>query len=209
MPAAAGLGIGAALGGIGGALNQQAANKGPQALYPGLQGQGTADLSSIAAPSFTSLMSLIKTGNPVSTQGVDQAATATHNLQQSQSLAKLRESFGASGMSNSSPAAVGIGNFLAQDDASFQSMLAQLNYQSATDAANRQQAATNFGISSFLPPAFTDVGPKGSVGGAFLGGAGAGASGGAATASSISSSLSMLALLKQLGLGGGTSPIMS
>jgi hypothetical protein len=206
MPAAAGAIGGGLLGGIGAGLNQSAANKGPQALYPGLQTQATSGLSSAAAPAFTQLLSLIKTGNPVSTQGVDQAATATHNLQQSQSLAMLREQFGASGLSNSSPAAIGTSNFLANDNANFQSMLAQLNYQSATDAANRSSQATEYGLSALMGPAFTDIGPQGSVAGAVLGGIGQGASAGASAGSGVSNQLQMLSLIKMLQSGGSIGP---
>ena len=202
MPGAAGAIGGGILGGISSGLNQSAANKGPQALYPGLQSQATSGLSSTAAPAFTQLLSLIKSGNPVSTQGVDQSLSATHNLQQSQSLAILREQFGASGLSNSSPAAVGTSNFLANDNANFLSTLAQINYQSANDAANRQSQATEYGLSALFNPAFTDIGPKGSVGGAVLGGIGQGASAGASMGTGISNQLQMISLIKMLQQGG-------
>ncbi|SRR6266478_106564 len=185
MPPAALLIGGLAAGAIGSGFSQSAANKGPRPLFPGLQGQGVSGLSGVAGPGFSQLLSLMKTGNPVATQEMEQGLSATQALRQKQGTAQIRERFGVSGLSSSSPAAVGESNFLAESNADFLNTIAQLRYQSATDAANRELAATEFGLNAFLGPAFTDVGPKGSVTGAVLGSAGEG--------------LSQLGLLKALG----------
>jgi hypothetical protein len=127
---------------------------------------------------------------------MEQSLNAVNQLQLKQNTAQLRERFGVGGLSFSSPAAVGESNLLAQNTADFMNTLAQLRYQSASDAANRELAATQFGVSSFLGPAFTDIGPKGSVIGAGLSSAGGGLT-------NLAQILPILSLLKQLGTGGG------
>jgi len=191
MPPAALLGVGLAAGVGGSIFNQVAANKGPRALFPGLQEQGVKGLGDVGGAGFAQLKSLIQTGNPVDTSQMEQSLQAINQLQLKQGTAQLRERFGVSGLSFSSPAAVGESNLLAENTAQFMQTLANLRYQSASDAANRELAATQFGISSFLGPAFTDIGPKGSVVGAALSSSGQGLG----TAAQV---LPMLALLKQL-----------
>ena len=191
MPPIALIGAGIAASAIGSGLSQRAANKGPRALFPGLQGTAMTGLNKVAGPGFDQLLSLIQTGNPVSTQESEQALAGVNKLQTQKGTAQLRERFGASGLSFSSPAAVGEADYLANQNANFMQLLANLRYQSATDAANREMMATEFGLSSLFGPAFTEVGPKGSVVGAVLGSAGGG--------------LQQLALLQALGFGGGGS----
>ena len=191
MPPAALLGIGLAAGVGGSIFSQVAANKAPRALFPGLQQQGISGLSDVGGAGFAQLKSLIQTGNPVDTSQLEQSLSAVNQLQLKQNTAQLRERFGVSGLSFSSPAAVGESNLLAQNTADFMNTLSQLRYQSASDAANRELAATQFGVSSFMGPAFTDIGPKGSVVGAALSSAGQGLT-------SAAQILPILALLKQM-----------
>lgn len=188
MPPLALLGVGIAASAGGAALSQVAANKGPRALFPGLQQQATGGLSSVAGPGFEQLLSLMKTGNPVATSDWEQSLSKVNALQTQKGTAQLRERFGASGLSFSSPAAVGEADYLTNQNANFMELLSRLRYQSATDAANRELASTEFGLSSLFGPAFTEIGPKGSVLGAVLGQGGQG--------------LQQLALLKALGFGG-------
>lgn len=191
MPPAALLGVmagGMLAGAVGSGLNQAAANKGVRPVNPGLYNTATSGLSGVAGPGFSQLLSLMKTGNPVDTQGMEQGLQATQAITQKQGVAAIRERFGASGGSFSSPAAIGEGNFLASSNADFLQTIANLRYQSATDATNRELQATEFGLSSLFGPAFQMQGPKGSVAGAVLGSAG--------------QDLSTIALLKSLGFAG-------
>lgn len=197
-PIAAGVG-GAIAGGIGAGLSQSAANKGPQPLIPGLNETAISGLKGLANPAFAQILSMISTGNPVDTSGMEAGLTATQNLQTAQNLAQIKEQFGSSGLSASSPAAVGTSNLLANTQANFMNTLASLRYQSASDATNRELSASEFGLSSLFGPAFTYKGPPGSVAGAVLGGASSGASSGLATGTSAVSMMQMLALLRALG----------
>jgi hypothetical protein len=194
MPPAALIGIaiagGMAAKGVASGLNQKAANKGVRPVNPGLYDTATSGLGGIAGPGFSQLLSLMKTGNPVDTQGMEQGLQATNKIQTQQGTAQLRERFGASGLSFSSPAAIGEGNFLANVNADFLNTIAKLRYQSATDATNREMAATEFGLSSLLGPAFQMQGPKGSISGAVLG--------------SVGNDLTTLAMLKMLGFGSNS-----
>lgn len=190
MPPAALIGMavaGAVAGTASAGLNQAAANKGVRPVNPGLYSTATGGLTDLANPGFSQLLSLIKTGNPVDTQGMEQGLTATNKIRTQQGTAQIRERFGASGLSSSSPAAIGESNFLASTNADFLNTIAQLRYQSATDATNREMAATEFGLSSLFGPAFQMQGPKGSIAGAVAGSAG--------------DNLSTLALLMSLGFG--------
>src|SRR5205809_1584246 len=190
MPPAALLVGGLVAGGIAGGLNQSAANKGVRPVNPGLYGTATSGLTGIAKPGFDQLLSLMKTGNPVDTSQLEQSLAANKALQTKQGVASIRERFGSSGLSMSSPAAVGESNYLEQVDANFLQTLADLRYKSATDATNRELAATEFGLSNLFGPAFQMQGPKGSVAGAVLGPA--------------SEGLSQLGLLKALGFNLST-----
>ena len=190
MPPAALLIGGLVAGGVGAGFSQAAANKGVRPVNPALYGPATKGLSSISGPGFEQLLSLMKTGNPVDTQGMEAGLQATNQLQLKQDTAQLRERFGASGLASSSPAAVGESNLLASNTANFLQTIANLRYQSASDAANRELAATEFGLNSLLGPAFQMQGPKGSIVGAVAGGASGG--------------LDTLALLSALGFGNYT-----
>jgi len=192
MPPAALIGImagGAIAGAVGSGLNQAAANKGVRPVNPGLYGSATSGLSGIAGPGFSQLTSLMQTGNPVDTQGMEQGLQATQKLTDQSNLAMIKEQFGSSGLGASSSAAVGTSNYLANSDASFLQTIANLRYQSATDATNRELQATQFGLSSLFGPAFQMQGPQGSVAGAVLG--------------SSSDSLQQIALLRMLFPSGG------
>ena len=192
MPPLALLAGGLAAGGIAGGFNQAAANKGVRPVNPGLYGTATKGLTGTAGPSFDQLLSLIKTGNPVDTQGMEQGLQATKRLTDQSNIAMLKEQFGAGGIGKSSSAAIGESNYLANSDANFLQAIANLRYQSATDATNRETMATEFALSSLFGPAFQMQGPKGSVIGAILGSGGGGSGG----------DLSTLAMLKMLGIGG-------
>jgi hypothetical protein len=175
MPPAALIGVlagGAIAGAVGSGLNQAAANKGVRPVNPGLYGSATSGLNSISGPGFSQLLSLMKTGNPVDTQGVEQGLQATKKLTDQSNLAMIKEQFGSGGLSASSSAAVGTSNYLANSDANFLQTIANLRYQSATDATNRELQATEFGLGSLFGPAFQMQGPKGSVAGAVLGSGG-------------------------------------
>lgn len=188
MPPLALLGVGIAASAAGAGFAQSAANKNPRALFPGLQNTATAGLNKVAGPGFDQLLSLMQTGNPVATSDWEQSLSKVNALQTQKGTAQLRERFGASGLSFSSPAAVGEADYLTNQNANFMELLARMRYQSSTDAANRELASTEFGLSSLFGPAFTDIGPKGSVTGAVLGQGGQG--------------LQQIALLKALGFGG-------
>jgi hypothetical protein len=178
-----------ALGALTAGLNQSAANKGVRPVNPELNTKARGGLSGIADPAFLSLLSLMKTGNPVATQGMEEGLQATNKIQTQQGTAQIRERFGSMGLSSSSPAAIGESNFLANQTASFMQTLANLRYQSATDAANREMMATEFGLSSLFGPAFMEQGPKGSVAGAALG--------------SVESQIEQLMTLSMIGKGLG------
>lgn len=183
-----------AMGMIAAGLNQSAANKGVRPVSPGLNQAATTGLGNIAGPGFMQLLSLMKTGNPVDTQGMEQGLQATNKIQTQQGTAQLRERFGASGLSSSSPAAIGEGNFLANVNADFLNTIAKLRYQSATDATNREMMATEFGLSSLFGPAFQFQGPKGSVAGAVLG-----------TGQNLVDQLMTLGMMQQMNFGGTSS----
>ena len=196
MPPAALLGVaigGAVAGGVGGIMNQVAANKGPRPLFPGLQNQGTGLVSGLGAAGGGALTGAITNPGalPNVNASVDPAFQALVNANKQftkQGAAGVREQFGASGLSNSSSAAIGLSNYYTQSNADFMNILAQYTLQAQEQAANRQLSASEFGVSSFLGPAFTDVGPKGSVVGAGLSG--------------LSGGIQQLALLKAMGAFG-------
>jgi hypothetical protein len=180
-----------AMGMLAAGLNQSAANKGVRPVNPGLYGTATKGLSGVAGSGFDQLLSMMKTGNPVDTQGMEQGLQATNTLQTNEGVAMLKEQFGASGLSKSSPAAVGEGNFLANQNANFLQTIANLRYQSATDATNREMMATQFGLSNLFGPAFQMQGPKGSVAGAVLG-----------TGQNLIDQLMTLGMMGGMGFGG-------
>jgi hypothetical protein len=193
MPPAALIGVmagGMLASTVGSGLSQSAANAGVRPVNPGLYGSATSGLGNVSGPGFSQLLSLMKTGNPVDTSGMEQGLQSVKTQTDKSNLAILKEQFGSSGLSASSPAAVGTSNYLANSDANFLQTIANLRYQSATDATNREVAATQFGLSSLLGPAFQMQGPKGSVAGAVLGSGGG--------------DLQTLALLQMLGFGSGS-----
>jgi hypothetical protein len=198
MPPAALIGVaigGAVAGGVGSAMSQMAANKGPRPLFPGLQSQGTDILSSVGRTSAKALGGFITNPGalPDVSSSVNPAFQALYNANKQftqQGAANIRESFGSSGLSNSSAAGIGLSNYYTQSNADFMNILTNYTLQAQEAAANRQLSASEFGLSSFLGPAFTDVGPKGSVVGAGL--------------SSFGASLQQLAMLKALGIFGGS-----
>jgi hypothetical protein len=181
-----------AMGMIAAGLNQSAANKGVRPVNPGLNKTATEGLGGAAGPGFMQLLSMMKTGNPVDTQGMEQGLQATNKLQTQQGLAGIRERFGASGLSASSPAAIGEGNFIANQNADFLNTIANLRYRSATDATNREMMATEFALSSLFGPAFQMQGPKGSVPGAVLG-----------TGQNLVDQLMTLGMMSQMNFGTG------
>lgn len=160
-----------ALGMISAGLNQSAANKGPRPLFSELQSQGLDLLKGFGTTGGASLTQFMQTGAPTDTSQVFNSLANVNRLQLQQSTAQLRERFGAQGLSSSSPAAVGESNLLAQNTADFMNILSQYTFQAQESARQRQLAATEFGLNAFLGPAFTDIGPKGSVAGAVLGSA--------------------------------------
>lgn len=195
MPPAA-IGIPLAISGIAGAvgsgLSQSAANKGPRPLFPGLQQQGVQAVGELGKSSTSALGGMIT--NPGALPDVNasvdpafQALVAANKQMTQEGAANIRESFGSKGMSNSSGAGIGLADYYSQSNAQFMNVLAQYTLQAQEAAANRQLSASEFGLQSFLGPAFTDVGPKGSVVGAVLG-----------SASQTASQLSQIALLKSL-----------
>src|SRR5580765_7039382 len=101
MPPAAAIGIGAGIGAIGGALNQNAANKGPQPVFKGLNQQATSALPSVGKAGFGSLLQMISNPGklPDVSASVDPAfqSLVTANKQMTaQGAAGVREQFGAS-----------------------------------------------------------------------------------------------------------------
>jgi hypothetical protein len=180
-----------ALGAIAAGLNQSAANKGVRPVNPGLNQAATSGLTSVAGPGFAQLLSLMQTGNPVDTSGMEAGLQANKNITDKSNLAMIKEQFGASGLGSSSPAAVGTSNYLSSSNASFLQTIANLRYQSATDATNREVASTEFGLSSLFGPAFMEQGPKGSVAGAVLG-----------TTQNEIDQLLTLGMLGKMGFGG-------
>ena len=196
MPPIAIIGAGIAAGAIGSGLSQAAANKGPQSLFPGLQSQALGILGGQNGQPGLGATALGQIGQTITNPGalpnvnasVDPAFQALYNANQSmqqQGLAQIREQFGASGLSASSPAAIGTSNYLTTQNAQFMNTLAQYTLQAQQLASQNQLQASEFAANAFLGPAFTEVGPKGSVLGAALG--------------SASGGLQTLALLKSLG----------
>lgn len=193
-PAAIGipLAISGIAGAVGGGLSQAAANKGPRPLFPGLQQQGVSGVGKLGGQAFTSL------GNTITNPGalpdvnasVDPAFQALVNANKqltSEGAASVREASGVSGTSSGTAGAFALSDYYTQSNAQFMNVLAQYTLQAQEAAANRQLSASEAGLQAFLGPAFTDVGPKGSVAGAVLGGA-----------SQTASQLSQIALLQSL-----------
>jgi len=199
MPPAAGLAIGGVAGAIGGALNQSAANKGPRAVFSGLQNQalGPNALPATGAAGFSSLLQMITNPGklPDVNASVDpafQSLVAANKQMTAQGAAGVREQFGASGLSNSSAAGIGLSNYYTQSNANFMNILSQYTLQAQQQASQRQLGATEFGLQAFLGPAFTETGPKGSVIGAAIGGG----AGGAQAGGDMASQLAIINLLK-------------
>jgi len=203
MPPAAILGIGIGAQAIGGMLAQSAANKGPRALFPGLQSEALSLLGGkkgLGAASIGGLQSMITNPGalPDVSAAVDpafNALVAANKQFTQQGLANLKEQFGSQGLGASSPFAIGASNYITQSNADFMNILAQYTLQAQEQAANRQLAAETTGAQMFLGPAFTDVGPKGSVLGAGLGAAGGGLQ-----------TIAMLQALGGFGRGPGQGP---
>jgi hypothetical protein len=176
-------------------LNQSAANKGPQALFPQLQSLALGMVPGLGKQAGSTLTGLMQGQLPDVSSSVNPAFQSLLNAnkqQVAQGAAGIRESFGSSGLSNSSSAGLGLSNFYTQSQNNFMNILSQYTLQAQQQAANLQLGASQVGLSAFLNPAFTDVGPKGSVVGAGLGSLGGG--------------LTTLAMLKGMGVfgGGGT-----
>jgi hypothetical protein len=199
MPPLAVLAGGAIAGGIGGALNQNAANKGPRAVFGGLQNQalGSGALPAVGNAGFGSILQMISNPGklPDVSASVDPAFQSLVNAnkqQVAQGAAGIREQFGASGLSNSSSSALGLSNFYSQSQSNFMNILSQYTLQAQQMAESTQLSATEFGLQSFLGPAFTETGPKGSVFGSAL----SGAAGGAGAAGDLASQLQIINILK-------------
>lgn len=121
----------------------------PAALYPGLNQQALGMLGGLGTASGNTLTSIASGGGQQAFQQMAQALQQNFQLQQKQGLATIKEQFGAAGLSNSSPAAVGTGNYLASSSADFMNTLANLQLQSQQQSLQ----ASEFGASSFLSSA--------------------------------------------------------
>jgi hypothetical protein len=170
---------------IGGMLGQSAANKGPQPINPGTNAAYLQNINSLAgapgvpggAPATgatATMQNMIATGNPTN---VGPAFQAFYNQQQrgvTQGRDALLSSFGGAGARYSSAAMTAVGDYENQANMNFLQVLSQYTMQAQEAAAARQLQASEFALSGQQEAGLAYKGPKGSVVGTGLQGAGAG-----------------------------------
>jgi hypothetical protein len=128
-----------------------------------MQQQAVGSLSGptgIGSTSSSQLGSEIQTGNPTNVGPAWDALVAANKRMTSEGAANIKESFGATGLSNSSNAMTGLTDYYTQSNSQFMNILSQYTMQAQESAAQRQLQATMFGQNEFTNAAFTDYQSK-------------------------------------------------
>jgi hypothetical protein len=179
--------IGTGVSTVGSLMNQRAANKGPQAVFPEQQGQYLQMLAPLASTGAGTLNEMARTGMPTDVGPAWEAMMTANKRQTQQGYDKLLGSFGQGGLRYSSASMTGASDYLTQSNANFLQILSNYTMQAQEAARARQMSASQFGVGSFGNAAMTMTGPKGSVAGAGMQGVGG--------------DLQTIALMQMLGMG--------
>jgi hypothetical protein len=171
---------------IGGMLNQRAANKGPQPVFPGTQQSYLQNINALAGTPGTgpggvggtgatgTMGEMIRTGRPTDVGPAFQAFFEQQQRGVRQGRSSLLSSFGGAGARYSSTAMTAVDDYENQANLNFLQILSEYTRQAQEAAAGRSLQASEFALGQQSEAGLAFKGPKGSVTGAGLSSAGSG-----------------------------------